>query len=273
MSRNRSVIGLGLLLLAACQLNPATAPPPAPAAIAATATLAPPTATGVLPATATLAGPTATATNDPLATGTPTPAPGVAPDPELGVGATLFEENFDGSSGWEWAFSDAVATFSLGDGRLNAVMARSDSGWRASGGPEIEVRDAQLRLTSVVNLCYENDEYGLLFRSKVESGGALSGYLFKLTCGGQVRVESLRSSQPSVLIDWTTPAFVHKSENVFMIWAARDRLNFYLNERFIGTINDRTHRQGGFGVYLRDRTAGGASVSFTRLTIREVVAP
>jgi hypothetical protein len=151
-------------------------------------------------------------------------------------------------------------------------MARSDGGWRVSGGPDITVRDAQVRLTAAANLCYESDEYGVLFRSQVEAG-RLSGYLFKLTCGGQVRVENLRRSEPSVLIDWTTPAFVQKGENVLMIWAARDTLHFYLNERFFGTVHDGAHRAGGFGVYLRDRTAGGASVSFTRLTVREVVMP
>ncbi len=270
--RVRFVVSLGLIMLAACQINPATTTPPLPTAVIVP-TNAPLTATGVLPATATFSGPAATATTDPLATGTPTLEPGAAPDPNLGVGAVLFDEKFDGSSGWKWNYADAVATFSLGEGRLNAVMAHPDRGWRVSGGPDIIVRDAQLRLTAATNLCYEADEYGVLFRSKVENGGILSGYLFKLTCGGQMRVENLRNSEPSVLIDWMTPVFVQKGENVFMIWAARDKLNFYLNDRFLGTVNDGTHREGGFGVYLRDRTAGGASVSFTRLTVREVIAP
>ncbi|MGQ0601177.1 MAG: hypothetical protein ACT4QE_05715, partial [Anaerolineales bacterium] len=124
--RVRFVLCLGLVLLAACQLNPATALPPSPAAVVATATLAPPTATGMLPATATFTSPVATVTTDPLATNTPTFEPGAAPDPDLGVGQVLFAEKFDGSSGWKWAFADDVATFSLGDGRLNAVMAHPD---------------------------------------------------------------------------------------------------------------------------------------------------
>jgi hypothetical protein len=261
-----------ILALTACQVNPATTTPPAPATVAVENTAAP-TATPLLPATPTLAGPAATTTTDPLATATPTFAPGAAPDPNLNVGAVLFEEKFDGNTGWKWSFADEAATFSLGEGRLNAVMARSDAGWRAAGGPDVTVRDAQLRLTARTNLCYENDEYGLVFRSKLESNRRLSGYLFKLTCGGRVRAETLRGGESSVLLDWVSPAFVQKGENTFMVWASKDRFNFYLNDRYLGSVNDRTYSSGGFGVYLYDRTTGGASVSFTALTVKEIVNP
>ncbi|MBL8056921.1 MAG: hypothetical protein JNK29_09500 [Anaerolineales bacterium] len=265
--------------LAACQTTPATSPPATAAPQSASATPAPPTATAVIPATVTLPAATVTPTATPLPSETPAPAVTATPDPNLGVGATLYEDKFDGAR-WGWTYQDDAVNFSLGNGQLNAVMSRSDAFWRISSGPDfIRAGDQQVRLATRVNLCYDADEYGLLFRNTNSTSGdqtKFNGYLFKITCGGQARVELLRDSVPSVLLDWTrTPAIVAgaPAENALLVWAAGDQLHFYVNDKHVGSLTDRAFADGDVGVYLRDRTNGGLSVSFTGLTIKAVTLP
>lgn len=262
-----------LLLLTACQPSPATTA--APLLTLPISTQEAPTAPPVLPATLTLAPTDAGATATAAPTLTPLP-PGATPDPNLGVGATVWDESFDGSSGWKWEFSDPLVTFAIANGQLSGVMTRGDQGWRVSGGPDVQAVNAQYRLTVRTFLCYEKDEYGLLFRSRANQNFEFSGYLFKLSCGGQARVELMRDNDPSVLLDWIpTPAIQSgaPAENTLMVWATNEQLHFYVNERHIGSATDKTFTGGNFDLYLRDRTNGGLSVAYSRLTVKEVTAP
>lgn len=265
------------LALAACNPSPATTPPPAATQVPTLAveTPVPPTPTVVVPATVTPAPPTATP--EPTATETATPDVAATPDPNLGVGATLYEDRFDGAR-WGWTFQDDVVKFGIENAQLNAVMTRPDAGWRISMGPDVIAGDQQLQLTVRANLCYERDEYGLLFRNTTSSGDAprFNGYVFKLNCAGQARVELFRDSQPSVLLDWTASPAIQAgapAENVLLVWAAQDQFHFYVNGKHLGSLTDGAFAEGDFGVYLRDRTNGGISVSFTALTVKEVKLP
>lgn len=262
-----------LFLLTACQPSPVTTAAPLLTPQISTEVVA--TAPPVLPATLTLAPTEANATATAAPTLTPRP-PGATPDPNLGVGTTLWEEAFDGSSGWKWAYTDPLVTFAIANGQLSGVMTRGDQGWRISGGPDVQATNAQFRLTVRTFLCYEKDEYGLLLRSRANQNFEFSGYLFKLSCGGQARVELMRDNEFSVLLDWIpTPAIQPgaPAENTLMVWAANEQLHFYVNERHIGSATDKTFTSGNFDLYLRDRTNGGLSVAYARLTVKEVVAP
>ncbi|MBP7693792.1 MAG: hypothetical protein KA764_17860 [Anaerolineales bacterium] len=263
-------------LLAGCQANPATTLPPTAAPAGPSETVPPPTPTAVIPASATPVPATATPAATATETVTPTPAAPPTPDPNLGVGATLYEDKFDGTR-WGWTFQDEVVNFSLGAGQLNAVMARSDSFWRITSGPDfIRAGDEQVRVTVRTNLCYDQDEYGLLFRNTSTPDFKFNGYLFKVNCGGQARVELLRDSAPSILLDWTpVPGIVAgaPAENTLTVWAAKAQMHFYINDRYVGTVTDQAFADGDMGLYLRDRTNGGVSVSFADLTIKAVTAP
>lgn len=266
-------------LAAACTPTPLTLAPPTDTPPTATATLVPPSPTPVIPATPTPAPPTPTLPPTATPTGTPgTPSSAATPDPNLNVGGVLWEESFDGASGWNWAFSDEAAAFSLAKdsagGALNAVMKRNDLGWRIAVGPGVRAGDQQIRLTVRTNLCYPNDEYGLFFRGQPDARGRLNGYVFKVNCAGQARLERLLENGQTVLLEWTPVAGLQTgapAENTLLLWAAQDQLNLYANDRFVGSATDKTFREGVFGLFLRDRTNGGLSVSYTRLVVREVV--
>jgi hypothetical protein len=267
----------GLWLLAGCGSKPpATAAPPPAATLEPQPTLpevAPTAAATAVPApskTPAPPSPLPAATQTPVFTLTPTELP--TPDPNLGAGEVVYEDKFDLSSGWGWTYQENdVVAFSLAGGMLNAVMKVGNVSPRVTGGnPELKVGDLLLRVTSVTNLCYDNDEYGVMFRVNAE---ATDGYLFELSCEGKARVEALHNYQPTVLVDWTaSPAIVRNApaENTLMVWAAKDTFHFYVNDRYLFTTYDGTYKEGTFGFYIYDRTSGGESVSFDNLIVKAV---
>jgi len=258
-----------LLFLAACQLNP-TAPVLTP-----TQTLPPVDATpSPVRPTATLTPPSAP-TNTPEAAA-PTPAVTPTPDPNLGVGDVVYEDKMDFSSGWDWAFEDAAAMFSIAGEQLNAVMKQANVGPRFSVWDDLRVGDQQLRVTARANLCYERDEYGVMFRFTLTASSNYNGYIFKLNCGGAARVEFTRDEQITVLVDWTPSAAIvpgAPAENTLMVWAAKDQFHFYVNDKYMFSMKDATYAEGFYGFYIRDRTNGGESVSFDDLGVKAVTLP
>jgi hypothetical protein len=269
MKRTTYRLGLAAfcLLLAACQINPTPTPPPT-AAPQFTATLPAPSVTPPpAPPTATLA---------PVATPTPAATATATADPNFGVGDVVYEDKMDFSSGWGWSFQDAAATFSMAGGQLNAVMQQPNVGPRFSMRDDLRVGDQQLRVTARTNLCYERDEYGLMFRFQLTTSQNYNGYIFKLNCGGQARVELLRDEQITVLVDWTpSPAIVPgaPAENQLMVWVAQDQFHFYANDQYLFSLKDATYAEGLYGFYIRDRTNGGESVSFDDLVAKAVKLP
>lgn len=271
----------GLLLLAACGARAkATSTPgalaqPTAAAISA-ATLEAPTAAATAmtapTSTSAPASPTPGAKASPVFTALPTDVP--TPDPNEGVGDVVYQDKFDGTSGWYWTYlEDNVAAFSVAGGKLNAVMKVSTSGARDTGGkPGLKVGDQQLQVTATTNLCYAKDEYGVMFRVNAD---ATDGYLFELSCEGKARVEVLHSYKPTVLVDWTaSPAIVANApaQNTLLVWAAQDQFRFYVNGKYLFSVSDKTFADGMYAFYIWDHTNGGASVSFSDMVAKAVKA-
>ncbi len=219
-------------------------------------------------------GPSATSNPNLMLTLPPTELP--TPDPEQGVGAVVYDDEFSGGKGWAWPYAeDEVAAFSLGGNRLNAVMKTGNvAGGRIVGGaPTLQIGDQQLQVTSLTNLCYAKDEYGVLFRANTL---VTDGYLFKLSCEGKARLEALHSLRPAVLADWTaSPAIMAgaPAENTLLVWAAGDQLRFFVNGRHLFSVVDTSFVQGTYGFYVLDRTSGGESVSFGHLVVKAVSLP
>lgn len=269
-SQTALVLIVSALFLAAvaCQIgSPSASPTPQPTSLPATPTTA-------IIATGT---PVASATPEPSATCcTPSPeAQGtVTPDPNLGVGDSLYEDNFDGQSGWNWSPPpDGLVVWNIAGSQLNAVMQQSNVGARWNIRPDISASDQQVRVTAITNLCYDKDEYGLLFRGNPE---ATNAYIFKLNCGGAARVELLQNFQPSTLIDWTPNSAIvtgAPAENTLMVWMVQDQFHFYVNDQYLFSLKNSTYTEGVYGFYLRDRTNGGESISFSHLVAKEVKLP
>src|SRR5439155_10130174 len=139
--------------------------------------------------------------------------------------------------------------------------------------PDIRGGDQQVRVIAKTNLCYERDEYGLLFRGNAEGSNA---YIFKLNCGGGARLELLHDSQSSPLMDWTPNSAMlagAPAENTLMVWMAKDQFHFYVNDKYLFSLKDSTYTEGTYGFFIRDRTNGGESISFSQLVAKQVKLP
>ena len=281
---------LALLALTACLNRPdalPTAKPVVPSdtpASAATSTPAQAVTDAPAPATDTAApestptetsAPTATPSATPTVVAeTPTPAATATPDPDQGVGEVAYQDPLDGTSAWFWGFSDDVATFGIADGRLRAVMSQANSGWRFSISPDtLRIGNQQVRVTARTVACGENDEYGIMFRGRVDAEGNYTAYLFKVRCGGAARFELVAGTGLMTITDWTPAPALQTgapAENTLMVWAAGSQFRFYANGQYLFSAEDSTLADGFYGLYVYDRTAGGMTVDFNDLVARSV---
>ncbi|MGH2524940.1 MAG: hypothetical protein ACRDH2_20725, partial [Anaerolineales bacterium] len=190
-----------LLLLAACR-GPATTPPPLPTATSAA--VQPTAAPSNTPASAATPSPAASPTFTPTPTSTqvltptqtltPTVAATVTPDPNQGVGDVVFEDRFDGTSGWGWTFQSDGVSFGAANGQLIGAMTRGDIGWSLTLGPDsLRTGDNQIRVVAQPASCSGGDEFGIFFRGALSDEGKFAGYLFKLNCTGQAGVDLMQN--------------------------------------------------------------------------------
>jgi hypothetical protein len=250
---------------------PTDAPPTVTAAPAATETASPEAATATPEATAT-------ASPSPSAITPPTETVPATPDPNEGVGDLAYQDPLDGTSAWFWTFTDDVASFGVVDGQVRGVMSQANSGWRFTVSPtDLRFGDQQLKLTTHTAACGDNDEYGVLFRMAEspapDNPSPYDGYLFKLRCSGAARLELIRGTTNTVLVDWTPSAAINTgapADNALTVWARGGEMRFYANDQYLLSANDATLATGFYGLYLYDRSAGGLTVNFEDLLVRSV---
>jgi hypothetical protein len=275
-------LSLASLTLAACSARATPAPNTQPAATAtapvATATALPATVTAAAP-TATAPAPTETAAVPTATVAAPTePAPTEAvpatPDPNEGLGELIYADPLDGSSGWNWGFSDEAVTFGVENGQLVASMSTSAEWWRFSLGPDgLSAGNQQARVTARPVTCEGLDEYGLIFRGGERAEGGYDLYVFKLRCDGAASFEAVLDGKTTTLVDWTgSPAIQTgaEAENTLVAWMNGGEFRFYVNEQYLFSAQDATLTAGYYGFYLMDRSDGGLKVTFDDLLAREV---
>ncbi len=277
-----SFAALGLTLAACSARSTATPASTQPAAtathaiptvttVAPTATVVAPTATSV-PPTPTVAAPTATAVVPTEAA--PTEVVPATPDPNEGVGDLIYADPLDGSSGWNWGFSDDAVQFGVENGQLVGSMTSSAAWWRFSLGPDdLSAANQQVRVTARPVTCDGGDEYGLIFRGGERAAGGYDLYVFKLRCDGAARFEAVLDGQTTVLADWTSSPAIQSgagAENTLVAWMNDGEFRFYVNEQYLFTAQDSTLSAGYYGFYLMDRSEGGLTVTFDDLLAREV---
>lgn len=220
----------------------------------------------VTPSPAPSATPTLTPTNTPFVTPTP--------DPNLNVKDEVYNDQFNGKSGWLWTFKDDVAEFGAVNGELRAKA--NNRGWRYSLRFDKTFTDVQMRVIAKVNQCGDTDEYGLAFRGNEKPKDQYNMYIFKLNCTGSARVEMLEgtsSRNSTTLINWQANAAIQKganAQNTMTIWMAKDQFNFYVNDKYIFSLQNAAYPEGFFGFYINDRSTGSASFTFTNLVLKAI---
>lgn len=234
----------------------ATQPPPA----TATETPAEPTLTPIGAASATPITPTAPAT----------------PDPNLNVTDTVvYEDSFDGKSGWFWTFSDEVADFGAVNNELHISTKPAQSTWRYIMRDDVNAGDFQLKIGTKAGACPGTDELGILFRGRLDAQQKIHTYIFKLNCSGQARVEILDDITTTVLKDWETfPAIKAGApvDNTITIWAQKDQFNFYANDQYLFSLTNNAMAEGFFGFYVLSHSNGGGQYVLDDMVVKEVKA-
>jgi hypothetical protein len=222
--------------------------------------------------------PTSTPTFQPTSTSTHQPPVTATPDPNQNLGGLRFEDRLDGSSGWLWGYTEeGVVTFSVDNGSVLARLEGKNKGWRVSMGPDsFNAGDQQAQLQVRTQVCGDQDEWGLFFRGALSSDNKFSGYVFRLNCAGQASVVLINNSKSTTLLNWTSVSAAKNGadvENTLLAWAGKNELRFYVNDMYVGTVNDATYTSGEYGLYVNDRTNGNAQFRFYDLRVYDVNLP
>jgi hypothetical protein len=219
---------------------------------------------------------TAAPTNEAATQPAPTEAAPATPDPNEGVGDVLYADPLDGTSGWNWGFSDDAVTFGVENGVLKGSMTTSEEWWRFSLGPDgLDAGNQQARVTAHALACEGDDEYGLVFRGAERAEGGYDLYVFKLRCDGAAQFEKVLDGQSTPLVAWTASDAIQTgagAENTLVAWMNGGAFRFYVNEHYLFSAQDDQLASGYYGFYLLDRTGGGLTVTFDDLLAREVNA-
>jgi hypothetical protein len=283
-----SLLALGAIL-AGCQVLSTTTESPVETQDAI-GTAAAQTVAAVLPSSTLVATqpppteppPTAepTATFTPIGALSPMPEPpsGTStPDPNLNVTDTIvYEDTFDGKSGWFWTFSDDVAEFGAVDGELRISTKTGNNTWRYVLRDNLTAGDMQLKFVAKTSACPGNDEYGILFRGRLDDQQKIHTYIFKLNCSGQVRVEMLDDIDTTVLKDWEAFPAVKTGvpiDNAITIWMAKDQFHFYANDQYLFSLTNSALSEGFFGFYVKSTSNGGGRFVFDDMVVREIIVP
>ena len=224
----------------------------------------------------TLSSSTDTPTPEPPPMITATPTVPATPDPNLGVGAEVYTDQFDGTSGWYWTFSDDVVDFGAKDGELKVVTKQGNNTWRFVIRSDITMGDQLLRVTAKTATCPGNDEYGIMFRAKFDDTQLIHSYIFKLNCAGAARLERLDDVDTTVLRDWETYSAIKPgapAENTLMVWMVKDQFHFYVNDRRLFSLTDTSLDEGFYGFYVQSHSNGGGVLSFDDMSVKEVTRP
>ena len=209
----------------------------------------PPTSTAVTETAVTPTAPPST----PTVTSTPPPSPTATlppSDPRSGLGDPAFSDTFANGESWP-LYTDEHVSFNVKDSNLVLTAFNPDkyNGWMFTW-PVIS--DFYLEMTAKTEECSGLDQYGLMLRA-TKPPQEYIGYLYGITCDGQYSLRRWNGEKYVTLVDWTSSDQINAGSNQtnrIGILADGTRLTMYANGKLLQEINDDTHPQGRFGVFV-----------------------
>ena len=235
------------VLLAACS----------PADVQTTPT---PTVTQTAEATPTVVWFPPTSTLIPQPTATPAPQEDLKP----GIGALLFNDDFQDSSVWPRQTMPA-GNIASANGKLTLSVQSARATLQATrAGTQLDNFYAEV--TATVNFCQGDDMIGVLFRT----GGENSHYRFLVDCQGRTALQVVIGGTPTFLQDWTASGeLLSGLPQPFKIgiWANRDDLRLFINDQFQFKVSRGTYLSGSIGFYARAAGEPPLSVSFDPISV------
>jgi hypothetical protein len=206
-------------------------------------------------------------TLQPTSTSTPEPSPTPTPDILSGLGPVRYYDRFTILREWEIPDSEVG-----GAGLINdrfSISVRKPNASFMTVKPEPIVGNFYIEAVVRSELCSDDDEFGLIFRTDPDGGH----YRFTLTCNGEARVSRTFGGSEVVLVPKTpTIALIPGLlvDNRIGVLANGKNLRFFINGIEVFTIDDRTVAEGRFGFFVRSRSDGQTTASFDDLLVREI---
>jgi len=206
------------------------------------------------------------------ATWTPIPSiePSATPQYSPGMGAILYQDDFNDPDSWSFAKTESSGDKSIIINRNRLTLAvNAPPVTLYSINNNLALTDFYAEITVSVNRCFGPDTYGLLFRT---ASGAFT-YRYLLNCSGKTRVEQVREYRTLPLLDWTisgdapvgAPGLVKMG-----VWTAGTEMRFFLNGRYQFTLLDPLFKNGSLGVFVNSTSPDGMNISFSELTIHSI---
>ena len=225
------------------------------------------TQTAVLPTAADTATPTEPP-QTPTMTSTSAPPPTAtlpAGDPRAGLGEPEFFDPFNNGNSWP-LYTDDHVSFEVKDSHLVMTAFNPDkyNGWMLTWPV---IRDFYLEETAKTTECSGLDQYGLMFRATKTNKGYI-GYLFGISCDGKYSLRRWNGEKYIPLVDWTSNEHIQAGANQTNrvgIKADGTKISMYANGNLLQEINDETHREGRFGVFV-----GSANTPNVKVLVDEI---
>jgi len=202
------------------------------------------------------------------ATLTPEPGSTATPDLQSGLGAVLYQDDFDRDLGWELDQSDFGGSC-LVNGRLSLAV-RQPNAFYFLRSPAPAMSDFFLKVSVRSELCSDSDEFGVMYRVNTLN----EHYRFALTCDGAARVSRVLEGGENALVPITQTYAIFPGilvDNHISVWASGNIFRFYINDMEVFSVRDNALQTGGLALFVRSRRGGQTTVSFDNLTLHSIL--
>lgn len=269
------LLSLILVLIAACNPEPASIPVEDQMSTIVYATLAAmpsntplpthtpePVVATPIPDTPTLP-PLITPTTEPTLTATP-----VLNDIRTGLGAPAWQDTMQSCStfGLCTPYEDDFSKVSISDGKM-VMVAKKGSGYKTWRLASPKPNNVYLETTITTLNCAKNDNYGLVFRAADYSSG--NAYYLGLTCDGKVGLDRWEGATNSRIIPFTESTLIHvgpNQTNRLGVILKDKQLVVYINGQAAYSIENLENQiSGHIGVYIMGMVTPGFTIEVNEL--------
>jgi len=194
----------------------------------------------------------------------PPPTRTAVPDHRLGLGAPLFEDNFEFDTGWDQGAAPRGAVSRLDDKLVISVQGPSTM--LSSLSPIEPIADFMVEIEVRTEICEDGDEFGLIVRAEGAGNPTQdSHYRFLITCDGAVRASRFLSGAEAPILPITPSADVLAGApaiNRIGVSAIGDMFRFFVNDMQVFQLDNGEIPAGRIGVIVRARRGAQTTISF-----------
>ncbi|MBN1265416.1 MAG: hypothetical protein JXA25_07980 [Anaerolineales bacterium] len=199
-------------------------------------------------------------------TSTWTPGPTLTPTADIftSVGTLLFQDDFEGSTGWSLS-QDQLGAASISDDKLTLVASRPKV-FRIAASPAAAPENFFIQISAYAELCRPGDVYGIVFRYSSDQ----EHLRFLMNCSGAASVTSVQQGRSFTLVPETDTYAALSGQripNTMGIIARGSIYTFYINQIEVFQVKETQLLGTGFGVIVRTDENDLATVSFDNIRL------